>query len=320
MSEIVVASEALLTADEFVDGLVPNHHQEKGMNAPENSNLAIWKAVSTTDKAFTKAFDKGTYKGTDINPTYRAMKMTEMFGPYGSGWGLQNVQYSTFPIERGEGEIGVMCQLEVWYRDPANPKGEKAVCGPHVGVDYLIRETRSGLKFDDDAYKKAQTDAMTTAFRFLGISADVYMGLWDNSKYQTEIAQGKDMMEALEGRKATRPPVPTPGADEKRETKKQFAKGNATEPPPGWGSAPKKDGKLDVISDETRKRLIDSWGRLRTVLRLEGVPDDQIDGLIATTKERLRKAASEQLGTIESQDQHAQKVLELLDAELESVS
>ena len=36
---------------------------------------------------------------------------------------------------------------------------------------------------DDEAPKKALTDAMTKAFSHLGVSADVFLGLFDNNKY-----------------------------------------------------------------------------------------------------------------------------------------
>ena len=39
------------------------------------------------------------------------------------------------------------------------------------------------LKIDDEAPKKAMTDAMTKAFSHLGMSADVFLGMFDDSKY-----------------------------------------------------------------------------------------------------------------------------------------
>ena len=40
---------------------------------------------------------------------------------------------------------------------------------------------------DDEAPKKAMTDAMTKGFSHLGISADVFLGLFDNNKYVQEM-------------------------------------------------------------------------------------------------------------------------------------
>lgn len=155
--------------------------QDKPITTSEN-NLRTWNKVCNTDKKFTKTFDKGTFKGTDINPTYRAMKMTEVYGPYGYGWGIQDLSFREIPLPTND--VIVVCELSLWYEE----EGKTCVVGPHAGCDFLVRNTKSsGPKADDEAHKKAQTDAMTACFRFLGISADVYMGLWDNSKYQQEL-------------------------------------------------------------------------------------------------------------------------------------
>jgi hypothetical protein len=146
-----------------------------------STNMRVWEAVEATDPKFTKKFDNGSFKGTDINPTYRAKKMTEVSGPYGLGWGFEDVSFREIPTHN-EGEVLVICQLKLWWIDSVT--SVKGVCGPHTGCDYLIRLTaKSGLRLDTEVYKKVQTDAMTSAFRFLGISADVYMGHFDNSKY-----------------------------------------------------------------------------------------------------------------------------------------
>ena len=42
---------------------------------------------------------------------------------------------------------------------------------------------------DDEAPKKAFTDALTKAFSHLGLSADVFLGLFDNSKYIEKVKQ-----------------------------------------------------------------------------------------------------------------------------------
>jgi hypothetical protein len=42
---------------------------------------------------------------------------------------------------------------------------------------------RKDGKLDDEAPKKALTDAMTKAFSHLGVSADVFLGMFDNVKY-----------------------------------------------------------------------------------------------------------------------------------------
>ena len=42
---------------------------------------------------------------------------------------------------------------------------------------------------DDEAPKKAMTDALTKAFSHLGLNADVFLGKFDNNKYVEEITK-----------------------------------------------------------------------------------------------------------------------------------
>jgi hypothetical protein len=52
--------------------------------------------------------------------------------------------------------------------------------GPVCSVQKLFRKTGA---LDDEAPKKAMTDALTKAMSHLGVSADVFLGMHDNSKY-----------------------------------------------------------------------------------------------------------------------------------------
>ena len=58
--------------------------------------------------------------------------------------------------------------------------------GPVSSVQALYKKN-GGL--DDEAPKKAMTDAMTKAFSHLGVSADVFLGLFDNNKYVEEMTK-----------------------------------------------------------------------------------------------------------------------------------
>jgi len=64
---------------------------------------------------------------------------------------------------------------DVWYK-----------FGPISSVQKLWRKTGA---LDDEAPKKAFTDALTKAFSHLGLSADVFLGLFDNSKYIEKVKQ-----------------------------------------------------------------------------------------------------------------------------------
>ena len=47
----------------------------------------------------------------------------------------------------------------------------------------LIVKERQGMHANDEAYKMATTDALSSAMRMIGMGADVYAGQWTGSKY-----------------------------------------------------------------------------------------------------------------------------------------
>jgi hypothetical protein len=108
------------------------------------------------------------------------MRLTEHFGPCGIGWGCDEPVFSIVPA--GD-EILVFCTLACWYMDD----GKRAtVYG--IGGDKILVKQQSGLRADDEAYKKAFTDALGNAFKHVGSGADVHMGLFEDSKYKAEVA------------------------------------------------------------------------------------------------------------------------------------
>ena len=119
----------------------------------------------------------GRLKGkTDINPMWRIKALTEVFGPQGVGWWLQNVKYWTDTAPGGE--IMAFCSLELVYMDD----GKESQPVPGIGGSGLVNAERSGLVANDEAYKMAYTDAISVAAKGLGVAADVYWGK-DATKY-----------------------------------------------------------------------------------------------------------------------------------------
>ncbi len=151
------------------------------MNSPKPRNLALWDELSVTDPKATKPFTKGGgFKGTDINPTWRMKRMTEVFGPVGQGWGWRiNHHWSqeiAWTLRDGTAKSGTFAYVEVdlWYRASAN---EIVFVGPQIGGTEMAGQA-------DEAYKMAVTDALGKCMVALGLSADVYLGQFDDSKYR----------------------------------------------------------------------------------------------------------------------------------------
>lgn len=147
-------------------------------------NLTIWNTLGKTDPHHTKGFTRGGgFKGTAIKPIYTEQKMTEVFGPVGIGWGFSEPQFQI--INGSDGQVAVYCWLSLWYVQD----GVKSDPIPGVGGDFVVVKQSSGLRTDDEAFKKAFTDALGNAMKHLGMSADVHMGLFDDSKYMRDLKE-----------------------------------------------------------------------------------------------------------------------------------
>lgn len=143
----------------------------------DNANLALWNKVSRVPKEHLKGFTRGGgFKGTAIKPMWSIHTMTEHFGPCGEGWGIGKPDFTVVPSDN---ETLVYCTVSVWHGKPSN-----MVYG--VGGDKVRATFSSGAKNDDEAFKKAFTDAITNALKHIGVGADIHMGLWDGNKYVDE--------------------------------------------------------------------------------------------------------------------------------------
>lgn len=138
-------------------------------------NKRYWDLLKKTDPKYTKRINKGFGEITTIDPQWQIGKMTEVFGPVGVGWGYK-VHY-TYTDQL------VFAEVCVWTSAAKDTYG---TYGPVSSVQKLWRKTGA---LDDEAPKKAMTDAMTKAFSHLGVSADVFLGMFDNSKYVEKVAE-----------------------------------------------------------------------------------------------------------------------------------
>jgi hypothetical protein len=146
---------------------------------PAVDNRRLWDKFGVTNPLMTEKFQRrGGFKGTAIEALYHLERMTNHFGPMGLGWGATAPQYTT---HIAGSEILVYCVVGIWYREG---DGERSQPVYGIGGDYVVSLTKDGdAKTNDEAYKAAYTDALGNALKHLGMSADVYMGLFDDQKY-----------------------------------------------------------------------------------------------------------------------------------------
>lgn len=170
-----------------------------------SENTKLWDALARTDPAQTKGFKRsGGFAGTAVKPIYCDQRMTEHFGPCGEKWGIDEPNFQV--VQAGE-ETMVYCWVSIWIKEPTHK-----IFG--VGGDKVVMKTTNGLKTSDEAFKMAFTDAVGNAYKRLGMSADIHMGLFDDSKYVNDLRRefAAEPVQAAKPSRATKePPAPASG-------------------------------------------------------------------------------------------------------------
>lgn len=147
------------------------------------NNMEIYQRFRAVPMEAQKTITGGRLSGmTDINPMWRIKCLTEQFGPSGVGWAVDNVVYTKERMESGE--TAAFCTLDL--RIKTDEGWSQAIHG--IGGSMLVAKEKAGLRLDDEAYKKAYTDAMSVACKALGIGADIYWSK-DATKYTSPVPQ-----------------------------------------------------------------------------------------------------------------------------------
>lgn len=136
-----------------------------------NDNLKLYDAVRSVPENAKKKIGGGRLKGmTDINPMWRIKTLTEQFGVCGAGWYAKIESQWLEPYNNGE--VSAFCNVSLYVK--IDGQWSEPIYGTG-GAKYVSKEN-NGFYVDDEAYKKAFTDAISVACKMLGIGADVY---WD---------------------------------------------------------------------------------------------------------------------------------------------
>lgn len=154
-------------------------------------NLQIWNKVDKTDLKYAKNTKLGGRMITAIDPQYQKLKATELFGPMGIGWGIENEEIKYMDIE--ETKLAHY-SAQLWYKFNDQEASKIPI---HANIKLSYR-TRKGELFVDDNYaKKLQTDALTKGLSSLGFNADVFLGKFEDNRYiadRTLDAQANDIV------------------------------------------------------------------------------------------------------------------------------
>jgi len=187
------------------------------MATQPKDNMRIWSAVEKTDPAHTKGFKRaGGFQGTAIQPMWVWRRLTEQFGPCGAGWGMTKPEYT---IVNGDNrEVLVFCTVAGWYVENGETHDVFGTGGDKV-VSYIKPNEQhkrpERWENDDEAFKKAYTDALMNAFKYVGVGADVHMGRYDDSKYVAEVRE--EFRAANDGQGQSQDGAVSPGQSGKRQ-------------------------------------------------------------------------------------------------------
>jgi len=140
--------------------------------------IETYEKLSRPPREYLKEIKGGRLNGkSDINPQWRYKAMTEEFGLCGVGWKytIDRVWTEPGPNE----QVFAWVQISLYIKD--GDKWSDAI--PGLGGNYLVKMETKELHANDEGFKMAETDALGTAMKKIGVAADVYAGSWDGSKY-----------------------------------------------------------------------------------------------------------------------------------------
>ncbi|MGN0533002.1 MAG: hypothetical protein ACI4IK_01470 [Eubacterium sp.] len=150
-------------------------------------NMHIYNHLANTPKEAQKTITAGRLKGfTDINPMWRIQRLTEVFGACGFGWWYEVINQRIEDGANGEKKAFVTINLYV--------KQGNEVSNPIQGIggSSFVSNEKSGPYTNDECFKMALTDAIGTACKSLGMSADIYFGNARSKYTLTKEAEPKE--------------------------------------------------------------------------------------------------------------------------------
>lgn len=154
--------------------------------------MELYKQFEKTADEAKKSIEAGRLKGfTDINPMWRLKRLTEVFGPVGIGWKYVITDKQIVP--GADGVVSAFVDILLFYKyEDGWSEGI-----PGTGGSTFVAKESKGLYTSDECFKMALTDAIGTACKALGMSADIYFAK-DRSKYTAAQEAPQVKMETVE--------------------------------------------------------------------------------------------------------------------------
>ncbi len=138
------------------------------MTDKPKDNMELWDRVFASDPKHTKSFTRpGGFKGTSVDILWNIQRATEMWGPLGSIWFVEE-------IDRVITHDAWFSRIQLTYPLDNNKNGIVTQWGGTA----LVLHTG---KVDDDAAKKSFSDGLSKCLSWLGFSADIHLWLHDDN-------------------------------------------------------------------------------------------------------------------------------------------
>lgn len=138
-------------------------------------NMELWEKVKTTSPNYCKEANNGRFKFTTVDPQYQLQEATKIWGPYGRDWGLFDLAFSTIETSESSNDGYVAMTTMTLNANFKYPGGQFP-----IAVDMKFKPGQ-------DIMKKLLTSARSKALSFLGFSADVFMGKFDDTAYVNDL-------------------------------------------------------------------------------------------------------------------------------------
>lgn len=159
-----------------------------------NENMKYYNLMRAVPQEAQKAFNNGSFSGTDIKPQWRIEKLTEVFGMCGFGWYVEVV--NRHMQEASDGTVCTFVSINLYVK--VGGEWSKPIYGE--GGNTFVKSIKAKdnkpayLSVTDEAYKMAYTDAISNAAKMIGLGADIW---FDNSptKYDLQMQRAMEMFE-----------------------------------------------------------------------------------------------------------------------------
>lgn len=243
----------------------------------DNPNMRIYDAVRFVPEQAKKKITGGRLAGmTDINSMWRIKVLTEQFGPCGVGWYISDVTYWQDRLDKNE-SVALFCSILLHVK--MDGAWSQPIYG--IGGNMLVASEKSGPRLDDEAYKKAYTDAISVACKALGVGADVYF-----EKDVTKYSEYEDESEQKDQKK-----------DQQPAQKQQPAKQQQTAQPPKQQTEVQFDYRAALTQyKQARDLTSEQFADLRNACIICGaVPDIRSSDMTQRDWETLFRAIDEQI-------------------------